>query len=107
MLVSVIVFEYCFCIPMWMPCSPVEAQASGFAPPQPYRAYPFQAYVPHGDGLWPMPGVHQVAASSTALSRGNLMLLRQLSTSQPNSMLGHTALGYQQSYPIPLVCYIE
>ena len=29
-------------------------------------------YVPPGDGLWPMPGEHQVAAPLTALSRREL-----------------------------------
>ena len=35
---------------------------------QPFRVYPWQAYVPPGDGPWLMSGVLQVAAPPTALS---------------------------------------
>ena len=42
-----------------------------------------------GDGLRPMLGKHQVAAPSTALSRGGLMLLIHLS-SYSSHMVGHT-----------------
>ena len=51
------------------------AQFSGFAPPQAFRAYPWQACVQHGDGLMPLPGMHGVAVPYTALSRGSLILL--------------------------------
>ena len=64
----------------------------GFAPVQPFGAYPWQPYVQLGDGHWPTPGMHQVAAPSTALSRGSLLLLSQLSINS-NYMVGHTALG--------------
>ena len=50
-LVSVMVFAFCFQVPMWLPCSPVMAQPSGFATLQPFRVYPWQAYVPPDDGL--------------------------------------------------------
>ena len=40
-LVSVIVFAFCFWVPMWLPCSPIGAQYLGFMTPQPFRVYPF------------------------------------------------------------------
>ena len=49
-----------------------RAQLLGFSMLQPYGVYPLQAYVPHDDGLWSLPGVHWVAAPSAASSRGNL-----------------------------------
>ena len=53
----------------------------------------WQAYVQPCDGNQPTPGMHRVAAPSTTLSRGNLMLLSQLFPSHPNYMVGPTALG--------------
>ena len=41
-------------------------------------------------------------APSTALSMGSLILLSQLSSSHLNNIMGCTALGTQQSHPIPL-----
>ena len=38
-LVSVMVFAFCFQAPMWLPCSPIGAQPLGFATPQPFRVY--------------------------------------------------------------------
>ena len=38
--------------------SPLEVQPLGFAMLQPMGVYPWQAYMPPGDGLWPMPGVY-------------------------------------------------
>ena len=35
-----------------------------------FLCYPWQAYVPHDNGLWHALGVHQVTAPPTALSRG-------------------------------------
>ena len=39
-LVSVLVSAFCFQVPCWMPYSPIEAQLLGFAPLQPFGAYP-------------------------------------------------------------------
>ena len=46
--------------------------------------------------------MHRVAAPSTTLSRGNIMLLCLLFPSHPIYMVGHTALGgLAESHPIP------
>ena len=42
-----------------------------------------------------------MAAPSTALSMGSLLLLNKLSSSHSNYMVGHTALGAWQSHWIP------
>ena len=76
--------------------SPLGAQPLGFAPLQPLEVYLWQAYVQPGDGHWPTPCMHRVAAPSTTLSRGSLMLLSLLFPSHPISMVGHTALGAWQ-----------
>ena len=34
-----------------------------------FGAYPWQAYLQPGDGHWPTPGIHRVAAPSTTLSK--------------------------------------
>ena len=52
-----------------MPYSPLRAQLLGFAPLQPFGVYPWQAYEQPGDGHWPMPVVHRVAAPSATLGR--------------------------------------
>ena len=75
MLASVMVFAYCFQFPMWLSWSPVRPQAFGFALLQPYLVYSWQAYVPLGDGWWPMQGVHWVITSSTAFSGESFTLL--------------------------------
>ena len=49
-----------------------------------------------GDGHQSMPGMHRVAAPSTTLSRGSLLLLSLLFPNHPIYMVGHTALGAQQ-----------
>ena len=72
---------------------PWGAQMLGFAPLQPIGAYPWQAYVQPGNGHQPTPGMHRVAAPSTALSRGSLLLLNQLFPSHPICMVGHAAFG--------------
>ena len=72
------------------------AQPLGFAPLQPFGAYPWQVYVQCGDGYWPTQAMHRVSVPSTALSRGGLMLLYQLFPSHPNYIMGHTALGAWQ-----------
>ena len=58
MLVSVMVFDFCFQVSMWL-------QLLGFITPQPFGVYPWHAYVPHGDGLWSMPGMPLMAALSS------------------------------------------
>ena len=45
-------------------------QPLGFAPLQPFGAYPWQAYVQPCDGHWPTPGIQRVPACSTILSKG-------------------------------------
>ena len=79
-------------VPSWMPYSPLAAQPLGFAPLQHFGTYPWEAYVQPGDGHWPTPGMHRVAAPSTTLSRGSLLLLNQLFPSHPIYMVGHAAL---------------
>ena len=83
-----------------MPYSPRRAQPLGFAPLQPFGAYPWQPYVQPGDGHQPTLVIHRVAAPSTTLRRGNLLLLNQLFPSHPIYMAGHKALGVWKS-PIP------
>ena len=39
-LVSVMVSDFCFQVPMWLPSSPVGAQPLGFAPLQLFIVYP-------------------------------------------------------------------
>ena len=95
-LVFVMVYAFCFKVPWWMLYSHMEAQPLWFALLQPFGAYPWQAYVKPDDGHWPTPGTHRVAAPSTALSRGRLLLLNQLSPSHSNYMVGNTALGTWQ-----------
>ena len=60
------------------------------------------AYVQPGDGHQPTPGMYRMAAASTALSRGSLLLLNQLSSSHSKYMVGHTALGLDREPPDPL-----
>ena len=44
-----------------MPYSPMGDQPLGFAPLQPFGAYPWQAYLQPGDGHWYTPGMHRIA----------------------------------------------
>ena len=54
------------------------------------------------DGHWSTPGMHRDAAPSTTLSRGKPSAT-QLAVPQPSHLYGrHTALGAQQSHPIPV-----
>ena len=69
-LLFILVYAFCFWVPCYMPYSPMGAQSLGFAPLQPFGAYPWQTYVQPGDGHWSSPGMQIVAASPTALSRG-------------------------------------
>ena len=68
---------------------------------QPLGAYPWQAYVQPGNGHQSASGMHQVASPSTALSRGSLLLLHQLSSIHSNYMMRHAALRAWQSHLIP------
>ena len=56
MLMSVMVFAFYFLI--WLPWSLKGTQLLKFTTPQTFKGYPWQACVPPGDCLWPMPGVH-------------------------------------------------
>ena len=73
-----------------------------FAPLNPFGSYPWQAYVQPGSGYQPTPGMHRVAAPSTAFSRWrSLLLLSQLYSGHSNYMVGHSAFGAWQSHPTP------
>ena len=65
----------------WMLYWPMEAKSLGFAALQPFGAYPW--YMAGICASWQWSSAHTrnqwVAAPSTALSRGNIMLLSQLS----------------------------
>ena len=74
------------------------AQTFGFASLEHFGAFPWQAYVPAGVGLWPHALGAQNNCFPTALSRGYQMLLKQLSFSHLFNTLGHTVLGVQQSF---------
>ena len=92
----VLVCAFCFQLPCWMPYSRIGAQPLEFAPLQPFGAYPWKVYMQPGDGHLPMPGMHQLAAPSLALSRGNPLLLSQLFSSHSKYMVGHTPFGAWQ-----------
>ena len=77
------------------------AKPLGFAPLQPFWIYPRKAYVQPGDGYWPRPGMHRVAAPASALSRGSLLLLNQLSSSQSSYMAGIHLWGLGRESPDP------
>ena len=49
-LMSAMVFAFCFQVPMCLTCSPRGAQVLGFAPPQPFIEYPWLAYMPSDGG---------------------------------------------------------
>ena len=98
---SVLVSAFYFKVLSLMPYSPMGDQPFRFAPLQPFGVYPWQASVQPGDGHWSTPGMHRVAAPSTTLGRGILQLLSQLFPNHPIFMVGHTALGAQQSHLIP------
>ena len=77
------------------------AQPLGFAPLQPFGAYPWQAYMQPSNGHWPTPGIHRVAAPSNALSGGSLMLLNQLSPATPKYGGAYSLGGLADSHLIP------
>ena len=62
-------FTFCFQVLMWL-CSPVGAQPLVFPTPQPFGVYPWQAFVPPGVCLWPMPQLCRVVVPFTASNRG-------------------------------------
>ena len=57
---------------------------------------PMAGIVQPGDGHWSMHCMYRVAAPSTTLNRGSLLLLIQLFPNHPIYMVGHTGLGAQQ-----------
>ena len=102
MFVLVMVFAFCFQVPMWLPCLSVGAQPLLFAMPQPYGVYPWHAYVPPGDGPWRIPRVQQVTAPSTAASIWELYATHS-SFPQPFHQYGGAySSGTWQSHPIHL-----
>ena len=50
-LVSVVTFAFCFQVFMWLPFSPMEAEPLEFASLKSFGVYPWQVYLPPGDGL--------------------------------------------------------
>ena len=102
MLVSVLVYAFCFQMPCSTSYSLRWTQQLMSAPLKLFGSHPGQAYVHPGDGYLPTPGMHQVAAASTTSSKGSLLLLSQLSSSHSNNMVEHTAVGAWQSHTIPL-----
>ena len=85
-----------------MPYSPRGAQPLGFAPLQPLAVYPWQVYVQPGNGHWPTPGIHRVAAPSTTLSRGE-PYATQSAVPQPSHLYGgaYSFGGLAESHLIP------
>ena len=77
----------CFQVPCWMLYSPMGAQPLGFASLPPFGGYLCQAYVQPGDGNWPTPGIHRVAAPSTALRMGEPSAM-QTGVPQPSYLYG-------------------
>ena len=83
-----------------MPYSPMGAQPLGFAPLQPFRVYPWQAYVQPGDGHQSTPGLHWVAAPSATLGRVQPSATH---SAVPQPIGGVYSLGGSiESHPIPL-----
>ena len=83
--------------------SPLGAQLLGFAPLQPFGAYPWQGYMQPGDDHWPTPGMHRVVAPSTTLSRGE-PYATQSALPQPSHLYGgaYSFGGLAESHLIPL-----
>ena len=73
---------------MWSQYRPMGFQPVLFAPPQPFRTYPWQGYLPPGAGLWPMPGVQTVGS---AICYSSSCPCHSLNTKR------HTVLGALQS----------
>ena len=101
-LLSVLVSAFYFQVPFWMPYALFGAQLLGFVPLPPLGVYLWQAYAQPGDGHWPTPGMHRVAAPSTTLSRGE-PYATQSAVSQPSHVYGgaYSFVGLAESHPIP------
>ena len=83
-----------------MPYSPMWVHPLGFAPWQPFRVYPWQAYLQPGDGQWSTPGLHRVAAPSATLGRVEPSITH---SAVPQPLGGVYSLGGSiESHPIPL-----
>ena len=67
------------------------------------RAYPWQEYVEPGDGHWPTPGMHRVAAPSATLSRWEPYVSLS-AVPQPSHLYGwvYGFGGLAESHPMPL-----
>ena len=89
-------FAFCFQVPIWLPSSTIGAKSQGFVTLQPFRVYPWQAYVHPGDGLWPMPGVQLVVTPPTALSWRELHVTHSAVSSNSIYMVRDTTLGAWQ-----------
>ena len=78
------------------------AQPSGFAPLQPFGAHLWQTYAQPDNDHWPTPGMHRVAAPSTALSRGESPAT-QSAVLQPFQLFGQANSfgGLTKSHPLP------
>ena len=100
-LLSVLVYAFCFQVTCWILYSPMGSQLLGSTPLQPFGAYLWYAYMQPGDGHWLKSGIHRVAAPSTALSRGSLLLLIKLSLTIPTIWWGKQlwGLGRESSDP--------
>ena len=99
-LVSVMVYDFCFQVPSWMLCSPVGTQPLKFAPLQPFGAYTCQAHVQSGDGHWSTPLMHKWLLPPLLWIGGSLLLINQLSSGHSNDIVRHAALGAWQSHLI-------
>ena len=103
-LVSVLVSAFYFQVLSWMLYSPMGAQPLGFAPWQPFGVYPWQAYVQPGDGQWPTPDMHRVAAPSVTLGRGEPSATH---SAVPQPIGGVYSLGGSiESHLIPLPFHV-
>ena len=101
MLVHVMVLAFCFLASMWLPCSPMGDHLLDLLCHNSME-YTHNRHVPPGYGLWSMPGVHWVAATSTALSSGELHVTSSAVPSHSLCIMGHTAVGALQVHPIPV-----
>ena len=94
-LVSVLVYAFCFQVPCWMLYSSIGAQLLGL-----HHCNPLE--LTHGRHMCSLTMVidpHQLCTEWLllhCLSRGNLLLPNQLSSSHSNYMVGHTAFGAWQ-----------
>ena len=97
MLVSLMVFAFCFQVPEWLPWSPIWAQplglASGYTCSR-HMCCLMLVYGPCQECMeWLFPPLLRVGES--------FMVLNPLAISHSVNMLGHIALGAWQNHPIP------